>query len=472
MKGKVVLTNVKQPHKKHVGKIDKIRNYNEVVDHLNALTYAEYNENVISRMQALDKLFDNVSKKVDTILVSGTNGKSLTLHFASKLLKEEGFKVGLFYSTNILTYNEQIISNDQLIQNKDFAETVNEVINAAEMSNVNATAHEILTIAALLQFVKEKVDVAILEVRYGGKFDATNICNPKITALTRVAQDGLGLLGNDLDQTAFEMLETAKAETWFISAEQSKIRLQKMKNWATAHNVKWAMPIRKLAALPYIYEQLFGRTASLGERIAQIYVEDVKSKFSPFLRGNLLITQRGQRGRPTIEAKRQAELNPAKTLKGFWTEQFDLMHGRFELLNKEKPSILLDNASNIDALSNLYLGIRLLHYQKSIKGLALIIGISNANDALESIKLLRYLLKKVSGTVFFVSLPGQTSSHNPTDLTEMSKDLNIKAKACVSLSEALEQAKTVIDERDGLITITGSHELVREFWKIRGIKKF
>lgn len=469
----VVLTNVKQPQKKSpVGKINKIRNYNEIVDHLNSITYAEYNENVISRMQALDKIFDNVSKKVDTILVSGTNGKSLTLHFAAKLLKEEGFKVGLFYSSNILTYNEQIIFNDQLIQNKEFTDIVNEVINAAEVNNINATAHEILTISALLQFTKENVDIALLEVRYGGKFDATNICHPKIAALTRVAEDGLGLLGNDLDNIAFEMLETAKNGTWFISAEQSKIRLQKMKNWATAHNVKWAMPIRKLAALPYIYEQLFGRTASLGERIAQIYVEDIKNKFSPFLRGNLLITQRGQRGRPTIEAKRQAELNPAKTLKGFWAQQFDLIRGRFELLNKEKPSILLDNANNIDALSNLYLGIRLLHYQKPLKGLALIIGISNSNNALESIKLLRYLLKKVSGTVFFVSLPGQLQSHNPVDLAEMAKDLNIKAKACASLSDAIEQAKTVIDERDGLIAITGSHDLVREFWKTRGIKKF
>ncbi len=467
-----MLANVKQSQKKVGAEVGRIRNYNEVVDYLNALTYAEYNENVITRMQLLDKIFDNVSKKIDTILVSGTNGKSLTLHFAAKLLKEEGFKVGLSYSNHILTYNEQIVSDAQLIQNKDFADVVNEVINAAEMNNIKATAHEILTIASLLQFVKEKSDVAILEVRYGGKFDATNICNPKIAALTRVAQDGLGLLDTDLDKVAFEMLETAKEGTWFISAEQSKIRLQKMKNWAVAHNIKWAMPIRKLAALPYIYEQLFGRVASLGERIAQIYVEDIKGKFSPFLRGNLLITQRGQRGRPTIEAKRQAELNPAKTLKGFWTEQFDLLRGRFELLNKEKPSILLDNASNIDALANLYLGVRLLHYQKPLKGLALIIGFSKANDSLEAIKLLRYLLKKVSGSVFFVSLPGHVESHDPNELANMAKELNVKVKGCACLAEAIEQAKTVIDERDGLIAITGSHDLIREFWKIRGIKKF
>lgn len=463
---------IKQVQKKGVTPLNKIRSYNEIVEYLDSLTYAEYNENVLTRMNALSNLFDNIANKVDTILVSGTNGKSLTLHFASKLLKEEGFSVGLAYSSHLLTYNERIVTDTQIISNKTFTDILNEVINAAESNSINATAHELLTIASLINFVNEKVDVVILEVRYGGKYDATNICNPKISALTRVAQDNLGLLSEDLDAVAFEMLETAKSGSWFISAEQSKIRLQKMKTFAVERGVKWAMPIRKLSSLPYIYEQLFGRVASLGERIAQIYVEDIKGKFSPFLRGNLLITQKGQRGRPTLEAKRQAELNPIKTLKSFWTEQFDLIRGRFELLDKENPSILIDNASNMDALTNLYLGIRLLHYSKPLKGLAMILGFSKTVDATESCKLIRYLIKKVNGSVFFVSLPGSIESHDPSELANIAKELNLKAKACASLAEALEQAKTTIDERDGLITIAGSQDLISEFWKLRGIKKF
>jgi hypothetical protein len=268
------------------------------------------------------------------------------------------------------------------------------------------------------------------------------------------------------------MLEIAKAGSWFISAEQSKIRLQKMRAFAEERGVKWAMPIRKLATLPYIYEQLYGRIASLGERIAQIYVEDVKGKFSPFLRGNLLATQKGQRGRPTLEAKRFAELNPIKTLKMFWAEKFDLLKGRFELLDKEKPSILLDNAGNLDAYANLFLGIRLLHYQKPLEGFALIIGFGKVVNALEAIKLIRYLLKKVTGQIFFVPLPGNVLSHDPQDLAVMAKELNVKATACSSFAEAFEKAKGVVDERNGLVAIAGSNDLVAEYWKQRGIKKF
>lgn len=471
VKGRTMLIN-KQVQKKGVTSLDKIRSYNEIVEYLDSLTYAEYNENVLDRMSALNSLFDNVTNKVDTILVSGTNGKSLTLHFAAKLLKEEGFKVGLAYSSHILTYNEHIVTDSQTISNKSFTDILNEVINTAENNKIKATAYELLTIASMINFVNENVDVVILEVRYGGKYDATNIFNPKIAALTRVAQDSIGLLDNDLDKAAFEMLETAKSGTWFISAEQSKIRLQKMKTVAVERGIKWAMPIRKLASLPYIYEQLFGRVASLGERIAQIYVEDIKGRFSPFLRGNLLITQKGQRGRPTLEAKRQSELNPVKTLKNFWSEQFDLIRGRFELLDKENPSVLLDNANNIDALTNLYLGIRLMHYQKPLKGLALIIGFSKKLDAVECCKLIRYLTKKVNGSVFFVRLPGELESHIPEELSNIAKELNLKAKACSSLSEAIECAKTTIDERDGLIVAAGSQNIVTEFWKLRGIKKF
>src|SRR3990172_6750753 len=76
---------------------------------------------------------------------------------------------------------------------------------------------------------------------------------------------------------------------------------------------------------------------------------------------NFMENKKGKRGRPTLEAKRQAELHPIQTLKGFWTEHFDLLRGRFELLDKEKPTMLIDNANNLDAFSNLFLGIRLLH---------------------------------------------------------------------------------------------------------------
>jgi len=466
-----MITGLEQARKKSEVTLGKLRNYNEVIEFLDGLKPSEYHESSLQRMKELDQHFNNITSKIDTIVVGGTNGKSLTLHFAAKLLREEGFKVGTLLSTHVLTYNERMSLDKEIIANKNFADAVSEVINVVEAHNIKATAHEVLIFAALLFFQSEKVDVALIEVNYGGKYDAAAYLRPKIAAITRVAEDNRGLLGHDLDAMALELLEIAKTGTWFISAEQSKLRLQKIKTWCDERDILWAMPIRKLAALPYIYEQLFGRIASLGERIAQIYVEDIKGKFSPFLRGNLLATQKGQRGRPTLEAKRNAELNPIKTLKSFWNEQFDLLRGRFELLDKERPSILLDNASNLDAFTNLFLGIRLMHYQKPLKGLALVIGLSKATNAIETIKLMRYLLKKVNGQIFFCPLPGHMTCHDAQDLGAIAKELNVKVKVCTSFAEGLEQAKAAVDERDGLVAISGSNSMVSEYWKLRGMKK-
>jgi len=448
----------------------QVKSHKEVISFLDSLKIIEYNSHSLERMKQLDKHFGNISQTIDVILVGGTNGKSSTIHFARQLLQEEGFKVGAAYSSHILNYNERVAVNEQTISNKAFTDTANEVIAIAQSNKIDATSYEIMLMTAMLHFKAENVKIALFEVGLGGKLDATNIFNPKIAAITRVAKDQADVLGDDLDAITFDMLEIAKKETWLVSAEQSKIRLNKMKKWAADRNIKWAMPIRKLAALPYMFEQLYGRAASLGERIAQIYVEDVCKKFSPFLRGNLLATQKGQRGRPTLEAKRNAELNPIKTLKKFWKDGFTLPPGRFELLDKEKPSILLDNADNLDAFENLFLGVRLLHYQRPLKDLTMIIGLPASLEALETVKLVRYLLKKVTGQALFVSIPGQ-ASHDPGELATMAKELGFKARACKSFAEAFEIVKQTVDEREGLAVVTGHQNLVTEYWKNRGIKK-
>ena len=438
-----MITTSRQPRSsKKDGVVSKSRSYGAVIDYLDSCRVYEYSDKSVQRMKALDKVFDNASTKIDTILVGGTNGKSTAIHFASKLLQAENFKVGTSFSTHFLTYNERLAFDGQP-----------------------------LTMMSLLYSKAEGADVVLLEVGLGGRYDATSICNPLIATITRVATDHVDVLGDDLDEATQEMLYIAKKGTWFVSAEQSKLRLQKMKIWAEERGVTWTMPIRKLASLPYIHEQLYGRVASLGERIAQIYVEEIKGKFSPFLRGNLLATKRGQRGRPTLEAKRQAELNPVKTLKTFWSDNYNLLRGRFEVLDKEKPTILLDNASNIDAFDNVFLGIRLLHYQRPLKGLVLVMGLDKSVNLTEAVKLIRYLLKKVTGQVFFVSLPDSHRCHRVQDIIAVAKELNVKAKGYDSFEEALEAAKALVDDRQGLVGITGSSGMVSRYWKHRGIKK-
>lgn len=442
------------------------RSYAEVVAYLDALPEYEYSAQSVIRTAELDALFDQVSHKIDTILVGGSNGKSLAMNFAVKLFGEEKIKTAVISAHHFTTYNEQISLDEKQINNDDFAAVANEVINMATAHVVPANRAEIMFIASMLYAVRQEASVAMIEVARGGQFDLTAICAPKITVVTRVAEDIWGDAGgNDLDAVAKELTTMSHKDAWFVAAEQSKVRLQKMKNWVIERGGQWAMPIRKLAPLPYVYEQLFGRVASLGERIVQLYVEEVRKHFSPFLRGNLLATQQGQRGRPTLEAKRRAEKNPIKSLKTFWQDNFALPGCRFEILEKDLPTVVLDNASNLDAYMNVFLGVRVLHYKRPFKTVAMIMGVPAGLSADELVKAIRYLLKKVPGEVFFVPLPGGQACHAPNDLLTIAKDLNVKARAFASFGDALSSAKDYVDHHEGLIAVTGAPSVVSAYLK-------
>lgn len=462
--------NVHQNKEKAGALLPKELGYSEVVEYLDSLIDRAYDSNVITRMAALDAALGNICADVKPVLVGGTNGKSITMHCAARLFKEEGITSTMVHSSHFLNYNERFISEKQTITNKQFAVLANRVISIARQEKIEATASEILTLVGILYAHEQKTEVLLLEVGVGGQYDAAAYCTPSILAVTRVADDATGFLSHDLDQNGEEFVSAVRENTWFISAEQSKIRLQKMKKWVEDKQGKWSMPIRKLAPLPYMYEQLYGRIASLGERIVQIYVEDIKEHFSPFLRGNLLATEKGQRGRPTLEAKRHAEQHPVKMLKDFWLTNFEPLKGRFELLTKEKPPVLLDNASSLDAFMNVFLGARLLHYQKNLKGFILIMGVAASLDLIAVLKAVRYLFKKVPGELYFIPLPGK-ACYTPDELTAAAKKLNMRAKAFPNLDRALPIARGIVDERDGLIGITGGPELIRAYWKVRGVKK-
>ena len=455
------------------GGMGTTRSYKEIVEYLDKLPVRAYDAQVPERMRRLDTACGDIAQKLSCILIAGTNGKSTALNFTARLLQEENVSTTLAYASHIMHYNERFMCDGRKISNKDFAALLNEVIAIAEVEKIAATSHELTTMAGMLYAYKNDSQVAVLEVGLGGRFDPTAICKARVIALTRVGDDASGLIGSsDLDAVTNELMTVVQPNAWFISSEQSKLRLTKMRTMVEERGGCWSMPIRKLAPLPYIYEQLYGRIASLSERIVQLYLEEVLKKFSPFLRGNLLATQQGKRGRPTLAAQRQAELNPVKTLKTFWATSGDMLRGRFEILHNESPTIVLDNASNVDAFVNFFLGVRLYHYEHPSRGFTLIIGVARALDAQEVLKSIRYLLKKVPGKVFFVELSEGLPCYTTAELMEHAAKINLNARCFAHINEAIRVAKSMVDERDGLIAITGSEKQVAAYWKSRGAKRF
>jgi len=458
------------------------RSYGEIVGYLDTHWHISAKESVLQRMEQLDRECGSVSKQINTIITAGSNGKSLTMHFTARLLQAEGLSVGTFQSPHLLTYNERILLNDgSLIPNKNFTELGNLVIDAVERLKLAANSDEILTMMALLYFKEQKVDVALLEAHDGGMYAPVNMCHAKVAIITRVTPRNTRTTPEELQQAIYETAGVIKKDTRVVAGDQIKAHLQLIEQLTASCGGVWEMPIRKLAVLAYPFEQLHGRCAALAERAAFIYVNTWTTGGSTLLNNSLLVKQKGQRGRPTLEAKRQAKLNPKKTIDQFWKETVSELPARFQMLDKEKPSILLDSASNLDALENLLLGIRLLHYQRPLKGLTLVVG--SAHDALhgeEFLKLIRYFFKKTPGQIFVCPPHGETQnlhgngedkSWDVESVTNDIKSRKMKAYSFASFSEAFEAAKTSVDEKYGLVVITGSHSIINEYWHHKGIKK-
>lgn len=453
----------------------KQKKFSEIVKFLNTKWISTYDALSQERMKALDKALRNPSKTVPTIFVAGTNGKSLTTHFATKLLKEEGLTVATFCTPHVISYQEYIQLHGENVSQKTFADIANEVLLSAETHKIDVSTQEILLGMALLTAHQNNVDVLIIELDKGATSHPAAFIMPKIVALTRITSHEVDADGFAHKEVLKEYMGVIKKDIHFICADQNKTNLNHLLLATKEVGGHWELPIRKLAPLMYPFEQLHGRCAALAERIAAIFI----NKFADpthLITESLLLKKKAQRGRPTLETKRNLELHPKKTIEHFWKETASTLTGRFQIFEKEKPMIILDNPTNVDAYENFLLGVRLMHYQKSLKGLALIVGgYQNPEEYERFLHQTRYFFKKTPGQIFLCPVTSENGiAETSWDIDKVAHDLRtlkVKAKSYSSFKEALENAKKAVSDRNGLVAIGGPASLLVEYWSTKGLLK-
>lgn len=138
--------------------------------------------------------FFNVSPKIKTIIVGGTNGKGSCVAFLETILIEAGYRVGAYSSPHLLRYNERIRINGLQVSDETLCDAFDRVDSAR--AGISLTYFEFGTLAALDIFYHEKVDVQVLEVGMGGRLDAVNIMEPDAAVVTNVALDHQDWLGH------------------------------------------------------------------------------------------------------------------------------------------------------------------------------------------------------------------------------------------------------------------------------------
>ena len=146
----------------------------------------------------------NPHLRYPTVHVAGTNGKGSVVAVLEAILRAAGYRVGRFTSPHLVDVNERFLVDGNPIADDDLDGHIRFFRACAEDRGVVPTYFELCTAVAFRFFSEQKVDLALVEVGMGGRFDSTNVVEPLVCAVTNIAFEHTKYLGDTLEQIAFE----------------------------------------------------------------------------------------------------------------------------------------------------------------------------------------------------------------------------------------------------------------------------
>ena len=164
--------------------------------------------------KVLEKL-GNPQDDLKCIHVAGTNGKGSVCAILERVLREAGYKTGLYTSPHIWEYTERIKISGKCISKEEFAKYVEKITGLG----IHLTEFEILTVMMFLYFKEQGVNVAIIEVGLGGRLDATNVIKENLCSIiTQIDLDHTDRLGDTKDKIAYEKAGIIKSNCPVITS--------------------------------------------------------------------------------------------------------------------------------------------------------------------------------------------------------------------------------------------------------------
>ena len=164
----------------------------------------------LAHMRVLLGALDNPERQFPAVLIAGTNGKGSTAATLASILRASGLKTGLYTSPHLARINERIEIGGEPITDDDFAllhdlvdRTAERLVSEGELP-WHPSFFEMLTAMAFEYFGRRKVDIAVLEVGMGGRLDATNVVEPRVSVITDISLDHQKFLGDTVTEIAAE----------------------------------------------------------------------------------------------------------------------------------------------------------------------------------------------------------------------------------------------------------------------------
>ncbi len=188
----------------------------------------------LETISILNGEFKNPYDEFKSILVAGTNGKGSVCSMLSSILINSGYKTGLFTSPHLVDVRERIKINGEMIPEEDFVRLLKEIKVKADKLYSDGkltqypTYFEYITTIAFLWFRLNGVQIAVLEIGLGGRFDAVNVVDPVLSVITDIDLDHRKWLGDTLAKIAYEkagVMRPSKTTVISVRKENARRRL-------------------------------------------------------------------------------------------------------------------------------------------------------------------------------------------------------------------------------------------------------
>lgn len=416
--------------------------FNEALDYIHSLLKFGIHPG-LSRMDTLLQILGNPHKNIKCVHVAGTNGKGSTSTAISNVLIEAGYNVGLYTSPYVTDFLERVQYNGKPIDKELFSQCVEIIkpeIEKMSADGAQITEFEALTATAFLCFSKLNVDVLVLEVGLGGRLDATNVIpTPLVNVITSLSLDHTGVLGDTIEQIAFEKCGTIKHNgTLVCSYNQPESAMNVIKTICNERNNTLVIP--EQSEVEVTEQSIFGMHFNYKNWAYQTSMSGIHQV---------------QNMTTVIEA-----VNVLKN-KGYNITEQNIKDGikktvlpaRVEVISK-KPLVILDGGHNEDGAKAFYEAVKEC-FDKNIK-LFVIAGMMNDKAVEESLK---PLISKAD--TFVAVTPENPRAMKAEVLSEIAKKYCHNVIICDNANSSLDLVKNQMTEND-MLFVVGSLYLAGE----------
>ncbi|MBB1513701.1 bifunctional folylpolyglutamate synthase/dihydrofolate synthase [Tessaracoccus sp. MC1627] len=183
----------------------------------------------LTRISALMHLLGDPQKAFPVIQVAGTNGKGSTAIMIEALLRAAGLRTGRFASPHLSDARERISVDGEAVSEERFGEVWRDIepyvamVDEQRLDGVSMTFFEVITGMAYAAFADAPVDVAVMEVGLGGRWDATSVADPAVAVVTPIGLDHMHILGSTLEEIAGEKAGIIKHGSTAVLAGQDPV---------------------------------------------------------------------------------------------------------------------------------------------------------------------------------------------------------------------------------------------------------